>query len=44
MLTHEAGQTYRVLTRDGVVTPQRLEEALNSVSENPAYASRVTTD
>lgn len=44
MLTHEAGQTYRVLARDGVVTPQRLEEALNSVSENPAYASRVTTD
>ena len=44
MLTHETGQTYRVLARDGVVTPQRLEEALNSVSENPAYASRVTTD
>ena len=44
MLTHEAGQTYRVLARDGVVTPQRLEGALNSVSENPAYASRVTTD
>ena len=44
MLTHEAGQTYRVLARDGVVTPQRLEEALNSVSEDPAYASRVTTD
>ena len=44
MLTHEAGQTYRVLARDGVVTPQRLEEALNSVTDDPAYASRVTTD
>ena len=44
MLTHEADQTYRVLARDGIVSPQRLEEALNSVSENPAYASRVTTD
>ena len=44
MLTHEAGQTYRVLARDGVVTPQRLEEALNSMTDDPAYASRVTTD
>ena len=44
MITHEADQTYRVLTRNGIVTPQRLEEALNSVTEDPAYASRVTTD
>ena len=44
MLTHEADQTYRVLARDGIVTPQRLEEALNSVTDDPAYASRVTTD
>lgn len=44
MITHEADQTYRVLTRNGIVTPQRLEEALNSVTEDPDYASRVTTD
>lgn len=44
MLTHEADQTYRVLARDGIVSPQRLEEALNSVTDDPAYASRVTTD
>ena len=44
MLTHEADQTYRVLARDGIVSPQRLEQALNSVTEDPAYASRVTTD
>ncbi len=44
MLTHEADQTYRVLARDGTVSPQRLEEALNSVTDDPAYASRVTTD
>ena len=44
MITHEADQTYRVLTRNGIVTPQRLEEALNSVTDDPAYASRVTTD
>ena len=44
MLTHEADQTYRVLARGGIVSPQRLEEALNSVTDDPAYASRVTTD
>ena len=44
MMTHEADQTYRVLARGGVVAPQRLEEALNSVTDDPAYASRVTTD
>ena len=44
MLTHEADQTYRVLAREGIVSPQRLEEALNSVTDDPAYASRVTTD
>ena len=44
MITHEADQTYRVLTRGGIVTPERLEEALNSVTDDPAYASRVTTD
>ena len=44
MLTHEADQTYRVLARDGTVSPQRLEEALNLVTDDPAYASRVTTD
>ena len=44
MLTHEADQTYQVLARDGIVAPQRLEEALNSVTDDPAYASRVTTD
>ena len=44
MITHEADQTYRVLARDGIVAPQRLEEALNSVTDDPAYASRVTTD
>lgn len=44
MITHEAGQTYRVLARGGVVSPARLEEALNSMGGDPAYASRVTTD
>ena len=44
MITHEADQTYRVLARGGIVTPERLEEALNSVTDDPAYASRVTTD
>ena len=44
MITHEADQTYRVLARDGIVSPYRLEEALNSVTDDPAYASRVTTD
>ena len=42
MLTHEADQTYRVLARGGVVSPGRLEEALNSVTDDPAYFSRVT--
>ena len=44
MITHEADQTYRVLARGGIVTPERLEEALNSVTDDPAYASHVTTD
>lgn len=44
MLTYEADQTFRVLARGGLVSPQRLEEALNSVTDDPAYASRVTTD
>ena len=44
MMAHEGDQTYRVLARDGIVTPQRLEEALNAVTDDPAYASRVTTD
>ena len=42
MLTHEADQTYRVLARGGVVSPGRLEEALNSATDDPAYFSRVT--
>ena len=44
MITHEADQTYRVLARGGIVTPERLEEALNSVTDDPVYASHVTTD
>lgn len=44
MITHEADQTYRVLARGGIVTPEHLEEALNSVTDDPAYASHVTTD
>lgn len=42
MLTHEADQTYRVLARQGLVSPERLEEALNSATDDPAYFSRVT--
>ena len=42
MLTHEADQTYRVLARGGLVSPERLEEALNSATDDPAYFSRVT--